>query len=60
VFAEGDQLVKGDQVQVGGVPVGSIENIALTSNFKALITIHVDSSLTPLHQGTRPRCGCRR
>jgi phospholipid/cholesterol/gamma-HCH transport system substrate-binding protein len=52
VFAEGDQLVKGDQVQVGGVPVGSIENIALTSNFKALITIHVDSSLTPLHQGT--------
>ncbi len=52
VFAEGDQLVKGDQVQVGGVPVGSIENIALTSDFKALITIHVDSKLTPLHQGT--------
>jgi phospholipid/cholesterol/gamma-HCH transport system substrate-binding protein len=51
-FAEGDQLVRGDQVQVGGVPVGSIKNITLTSDFKALITVHVDSSLTPLHQGT--------
>ena len=52
LFAEGNQLVKGDQVQVGGVPVGSIENITLTSDYKALITVHVDSSLTPLHQGT--------
>ena len=52
LFAENNQLVKGDQVQVGGVPVGSIENITLTSTFKALITIHVDSSLTPLHEGT--------
>jgi phospholipid/cholesterol/gamma-HCH transport system substrate-binding protein len=51
-FAEADQLVRGDQVQVGGVPVGSIKNITLTSDFKALITVHVDSSLTPLHQGT--------
>jgi phospholipid/cholesterol/gamma-HCH transport system substrate-binding protein len=52
LFAEADQLVKGDQVQVGGVPVGSIKNITLTSDFKALITVHVDSSLTPLHDGT--------
>ncbi len=51
-FAEGDQLVRGDQVQVGGVPVGSITNIQLTHDFKALVTIHVDSSLTPLHEGT--------
>jgi phospholipid/cholesterol/gamma-HCH transport system substrate-binding protein len=51
-FAEGDQLVRGDQVQVGGVPVGSITSIALTHDFKALVTIHVDSSLTPLHEGT--------
>ncbi|HEX5851931.1 MAG TPA: MlaD family protein, partial [Solirubrobacteraceae bacterium] len=51
-FAEGDQLVKGDQVQVGGVPVGSITDIQLTDDFKALVTIHVDSSLTPLHEGT--------
>jgi phospholipid/cholesterol/gamma-HCH transport system substrate-binding protein len=51
-FAEADQLVKGDQVQVGGVPVGSVTNIELTHDFKALITIHVSSSLVPLHHGT--------
>jgi phospholipid/cholesterol/gamma-HCH transport system substrate-binding protein len=51
-FAEADQLVRGDQVQVGGVQVGSVTNIELTHNFKAMITIHVDSSLVPLHQGT--------
>jgi phospholipid/cholesterol/gamma-HCH transport system substrate-binding protein len=51
-FKEADQLVRGDQVQVGGVPVGSVSNIVLTRDFKARITIHVDSSLTPLHAGT--------
>jgi phospholipid/cholesterol/gamma-HCH transport system substrate-binding protein len=52
VFAEGDQLVLGDQVQVGGVPVGTITNIVLTSDFKARVTIHVSSPLAPLHEGT--------
>jgi phospholipid/cholesterol/gamma-HCH transport system substrate-binding protein len=52
IFAEGDQLVKGDQVQDAGVPVGSVTNLELTSNYQAKVTIHVDSSLTPLHQGT--------
>ncbi len=51
-FAEGDQLVRGDQVQVGGVPVGSVKDIALTHDFKAVVTISVESSLTPLHAGT--------
>jgi phospholipid/cholesterol/gamma-HCH transport system substrate-binding protein len=49
---EAGQLVRGDQVQVGGVPVGSVTNIELTHDFKARVTIHVDSSLTPLHEGT--------
>jgi len=49
---EAGQLVRGDQVQVGGVPVGSVTNIELTHDFKARITIHVASSLTPLHEGT--------
>ncbi len=52
VFQEAGQLVRGDQVQVGGVPVGSVKDIVLTKDFKARITIHVDSSLTPLHEGT--------
>jgi phospholipid/cholesterol/gamma-HCH transport system substrate-binding protein len=51
-FTEADQLVRGDQVQVGGVPVGTVTNIELTHDFKALITIHVDAGLVPLHQGT--------
>jgi phospholipid/cholesterol/gamma-HCH transport system substrate-binding protein len=51
-FAEAGQLVKGDTVQVGGVPVGTITNIVLTSDFKARVTIHIESSLAPLHEGT--------
>ena len=51
-FAEADQLVRGDQVQVGGVPVGSITGIELTKDDKALITIHIENSLAPLHEGT--------
>ena len=52
VFDEAGQLVRGDQVQVGGVPVGSVTDISLTKDFKAKVTIHVNSSLTPLHEGT--------
>ena len=49
-FAEADQLVRGDQVQVGGVPVGSITTIELTPDYKALITIHLNGF--KLHEGT--------
>lgn len=48
----GSQLVLGDQVEVGGVPVGSVTGIGLTHNYKALITIHIEGSLVPLHRGT--------
>lgn len=51
-FPEAGQLVRGDQVQVGGVPVGSVKEIELTAQDRALVTIHVESSLTPLHEGT--------
>lgn len=53
IFPEAGQLVRGDQVQVGGVPVGSVTGIELTPNDKAKITIHVDGSLAPLHAGTK-------
>jgi phospholipid/cholesterol/gamma-HCH transport system substrate-binding protein len=49
---EAGQLVRGDQVQVGGIPVGSVTSISLTPDFKAKIRIHIESSLTPLHEGT--------
>jgi phospholipid/cholesterol/gamma-HCH transport system substrate-binding protein len=52
VFGEAGQLVRGDQVQVGGVPVGSVTNIVLRSDYRARVTIHVNSSLVPLHEGT--------
>jgi phospholipid/cholesterol/gamma-HCH transport system substrate-binding protein len=52
LFANASQIVRGDQVQVGGVPVGSVTNIVLTHNYKARVTISVNSSLTPLHEGT--------
>jgi phospholipid/cholesterol/gamma-HCH transport system substrate-binding protein len=46
------QLVRGNTVQVGGVPVGSVTNIVLTKNYQAKVSITVKSSLAPLHQGT--------
>ncbi len=46
------QLVLGDQVEVGGVPVGNVTAIALTHNYKALVTFNVSGSLVPLHRGT--------
>ncbi len=49
---EAYELVRGDQVQVGGVPVGSVSNIVLTHSYTALITIHVESSVAPLRVGT--------
>lgn len=52
IFPEAGQLVRGDEVQVGGVRVGSVTDLALTKDFKADVTISVDSSLTPLHEGS--------
>ena len=52
IFPESPQLVRGDQVQVGGVPVGSIKDITLLSNYNVRITVNVESSLAPLHEGT--------
>lgn len=52
IFANAGQLVRGDQVQVGGVPVGQVKEIELLHNYKVRITIHVESALAPLHKGT--------
>lgn len=52
IFPEASELVRGDEVQVGGTRVGTISDIELTSDYRARVTIHVESSLTPLHEGT--------
>jgi phospholipid/cholesterol/gamma-HCH transport system substrate-binding protein len=49
LFQTGGQLVKGNQVLVGGEPIGSVEEIALTPDNQARVTISVDE---PLHEGT--------
>jgi phospholipid/cholesterol/gamma-HCH transport system substrate-binding protein len=51
-FQNAGQLVKDDDVQIGGRRVGSIKSIDLTQNNEAKITIGVDNAFAPLHQGT--------
>ena len=50
-FQNAGQLVKGDEVQVGGRGVGSIKEIKLTNDNEAEITISM-KEFTPLHEGT--------
>ena len=52
VFQNSGQLVSGDQVQVGGNSVGTVENIDLTDNNQAEVTVQLHD-VVPLHQGTR-------
>jgi phospholipid/cholesterol/gamma-HCH transport system substrate-binding protein len=49
IFETGGQLVKGNQVLIGGVPVGSVDDIKLTDNGQAQVDISVDH---PMHEGT--------
>jgi phospholipid/cholesterol/gamma-HCH transport system substrate-binding protein len=53
VFENASQIVKGDQVEVGGVPIGTVQNIALTAHGQAELTLNItDSKFTPLRLGT--------
>jgi phospholipid/cholesterol/gamma-HCH transport system substrate-binding protein len=49
VFETGGQLVKGNQVLIGGKPVGTIDDIKLTDNAQAEVDVTVDRTL---HEGT--------
>src|SRR6185295_18695606 len=51
-FQNAGQLVKDDDVQVGGRRVGSIRDITLTDDNQAEIGIAVDDDFAPLHEGT--------
>ena len=50
-FQNAGQLVKGDDVQVGGRRAGSIKSIELTNDNQALVTVEM-TAFTPLHEGT--------
>ena len=52
-FQNAGQLVRGNQVQVGGRTVGHVKDIALTDSGDAEVTMQVDDKdVAPLHQGT--------
>ena len=49
------QLVKGNQVKVGGVAVGTVDGIELADDGRARVHLSIDEDqgVTPLHQGTK-------
>lgn len=52
-FINAAQLVKGDAVEIGGVTAGSVDDIRLTPNGQAEITMSIDNQFKPLRQGTQ-------
>jgi phospholipid/cholesterol/gamma-HCH transport system substrate-binding protein len=47
------QLVRGNQVKVGGVPIGTVSELELRDDARAEIELEItDEELTPLHEGT--------
>jgi phospholipid/cholesterol/gamma-HCH transport system substrate-binding protein len=51
-FENAGQLVRDDDVQIGGRRVGSVRKIELTDDNQAEITIKVQDGYAPLHEGT--------
>ena len=52
-FINAGQLVKGNPVQVGGVPVGSVSGIKITPDGQAEIEMSINGDHAPLRRGTR-------
>ena len=52
-FINASQLVKGDQIEIGGTAVGSINSIDLTSDGRAEITFSLQHKHGPLRHGTK-------
>jgi phospholipid/cholesterol/gamma-HCH transport system substrate-binding protein len=52
VFQSAGQLVSGNEVRVGGRPVGQITDIELDDSAQAVISMELEDSIAPLHHGT--------
>ena len=52
-FLNAGQLVKGNQVETGGTPIGTVDNIQLTHDGQAVVTLKINDANKPLRQGTR-------
>ncbi len=53
LFANAGQLVKDDDVQVGGRRIGSVRAIELTNDNQAAIKVEVEEPYAPLREGTQ-------
>jgi phospholipid/cholesterol/gamma-HCH transport system substrate-binding protein len=51
-FQTAGQLVNGNEVQVGGKPIGKVTSIDLTDNGQAAVEMEIDSDFQPLHEGS--------
>jgi phospholipid/cholesterol/gamma-HCH transport system substrate-binding protein len=51
-FDNASQLVKGNEVKVAGVGVGTIKDISLGDNGTAIVEMEVSEEYAPLHEGT--------
>src|SRR5215212_9209176 len=51
-FQNAGQLVKDDDVQIGGRRVGSVKDIKLTNDNQAEVDIEVEEGYVPLKEGT--------
>jgi phospholipid/cholesterol/gamma-HCH transport system substrate-binding protein len=52
VFENAGQLVPGNEVRVGGQPVGTISDIELDDSANAVVTMEVGDAVAPLHENT--------
>jgi phospholipid/cholesterol/gamma-HCH transport system substrate-binding protein len=53
VVSDAGQLTKGNEVQVGGVPVGSVKSVNVRDDGRqAELELSIDGSEAPLHEGT--------
>src|SRR3954447_8394112 len=47
-----NQLVKGNEVKVGGLPVGKVTDISLSKDNQANVKVDINDDFSPLHQGS--------
>jgi phospholipid/cholesterol/gamma-HCH transport system substrate-binding protein len=47
-----NQLVKGNEVQVGGLAVGKVTDISLAKDNQAAVKVEINDDFAPLHEGT--------
>src|SRR3954471_16149777 len=50
-FENANQLVKGNQVELDGTPVGTVDGMAITPNGQAVITLSIDGKYARLPAG---------